>query len=714
MTTIRFTAGSDGIALLEMDLPGRPQNLLTPEFFDDLDSAVTRLREDDALIGAVLTGGKPSGFMAGADLKQVLDWQDAGVTPVDAAGWVIGNSAVFRRMETCGKPVVAAINGHALGGGLELALACHRRIVLNRSEIQLGLPEVTLGLLPGAGGTQRLPRMIGIEKALPLMLDGTRMSPAQALASGIIDELAADESALLAAARIWLLSRPAGVQPWDVKGFKVPGGAGPLAPHAGQSFQATSARLRATRGRYPAPHAVLSAVYEGTQLAFEVGLRVEAKYFGGLMAGAVSANLVRSFLRQVDARKPDGAAALTVRRMAVLGAGMMGAGIANVAAAAGIDVVLADRSREAAEQGVEQVRRHRVREVERATITPIRAAEIVARVSAAHEIAATGEVDMIVEAVFEDRAVKAAVYAQVLPMLAADGVLASNTSTLSITSLAATLPDPSRFIGLHFFSPVERMQLVEVIAGNDTSERTIADAFALVGRLRKTPILVHDSPGFYTSRVFCAYIDEAMAMLTEGVSPALIENAARLAGFPAPPLAVTDEVSLDLQRHVIDQAKRDGLDARFLRAHAEPVVEQMNALGRLGRKSGAGFYDYGEDGKRLWAGLAEIFPAAVVQPTAEDVGKRLLYIQSLESARCLAEGVIDDEATADLGSVLGIGYPAWTGGALSLISTMGADPFVEDCRRFAKTVGTRFDPGDAAIAAAAVAAGAARSGRLAA
>lgn len=706
MSTIRFSADKDGIALFEIDIPGRPQNVLTPAFFEDLDVAITRLREDEGLIGGVLLSGKTSGFMAGADLKEVLEWQDAGVTPFEAAAWAMHNAGVFRRLETCGKPVVAAINGHALGGGLELALACQRRIVVGRPDIQIGLPEVTLGLLPGAGGTQRLPRMIGIEAALPLLLEGSRLSPAAALAAGVVDEVVADRDELLAAAGDWLRSSPQANQPWDIRGFSVPGGAGPLAPHASRSFQATSSRLKATRSRYPAPHTILSAVYEGTQLAFDVGMRIEAKYFGQLMAGPVAANLVRSFLRQIDARRARGIAAAVppVQRIAVLGAGMMGAGIANVAAGVGIDVVLADQSAEAAALGADHVRRQRGREAERGTITGTRAAEIVARVTPTGDIAAEGAVEMIIEAVFEDRAVKAAAYAQATPRLAPGGVLASNTSTLSITSLAANVPDPTRFIGLHFFSPVERMQLVEVIAGRDTSEQTIAEAFAFVARLRKTPILVHDSPGFYTSRVFCAYIDEAMAMLAEGVAPALIENAARTAGFPAPPLSVTDEVSIDLQRRVIEQAKRDGLKGTFLRAHAEPVVERMNALGRLGRKSGGGFYDYGEGSKRLWPGLAQLFPSSPAQPSAEDVAKRLLYIQALESARCLAEGVIDDEATADIGSVLGIGYPAWTGGALSLISTVGTDAFVADCARFEGEVGDRFKPGATEIMRAAEAA----------
>lgn len=716
MTTITTSIDEAGIATWSVDVPGHALNVLTPEFIEELDKAVTELAANEKAIGAILTSGKDTGFMAGADIEQILDMQADGLTPAQGAQWAILNGGVFRRMETCGKPVVAAMNGLALGGGLELALACHRRIMLSGPRNLVGLPEVTLGLLPGAGGTQRLPRMIGIEKALPLLLEGTRITPEQAHAAGIVEELAGDADTLIAKAREWLLSSPTGEQPWDVKGYAIPGGAGPLAPHAARSFQAKTSQIKARQGRYPAPLAILSAVYEGTQLAIDVGLKIEAKYFGTLIGGPVSGNLVRSFLRQNRAKKRDfgGAGdALAVSRLGVIGAGMMGAGIANVSAGTGVDVVLLDQSKEAAERAVAHAKKQRTREVEKGKRSEQSANDIVARISPTDDAADLAESDLVIEAVFEDRVIKASVYAKALPQLAEGGLLASNTSTLSITSLAKDLPDPGRFIGMHFFSPVERMPLVEIIAGKETSEQSKRDAFAFVAKLRKTPILVNDSPGFYTSRVFCTYIDEAMAMLREGVSPALIENAAREAGFPAPPLAVTDEVSLDLQKLVIEQAKRDGLDARFLRAHAEPVVAAMNEIGRLGRKTGGGFYEFTDSGKHLWSGLSELFPVTAEQPDAADVAKRLLYIQALESARCLAEGVVEDEATADLGSVLGIGYPAWTGGALSMISTVGVDAFVEDCKCFAEVAGPRFNPDADAIEAAAAEAAKVRSKRAA-
>ncbi|OWJ77875.1 3-hydroxyacyl-CoA dehydrogenase NAD-binding domain-containing protein [Haematobacter genomosp. 1] len=710
MTTIEYTTDASGIVTLTIDVPDRPLNVLTPAFLADLTRAVDRIATDPAAIGAVLTSGKTSGFLAGADLKEMLALHDSGIAAPEAARWAMDAAAVLRRLETCGKPVVAAINGLALGGGYEVALACHLRMALDTPAVRIGLPEVTLGLLPGGGGTQRLPRMIGVEAALPLLLDGRILSVAEALRAGLVDEVAADPAALMEAARGWLLSRPSAIAPWDTKGYRLPGGTGPLAPHAAQSFMAGTSRLKATRRCYPAPHAILSAVYEGTQVPFETGMRIEAKYFGTLLADKVSGNLMRSFLRTSAARKRSfgdpARQPLAVQRIGVLGAGMMGSGIAQVAAGAGIDVVLYDTDPSATTRAVASAENGRPRA--QGSLTS--AGALTARITPADDVAALSGAQLIVEAVFEDGAVKRDILGKAQPMLAPSGFIASNTSTLAITGLARAIADPARFIGLHFFSPVARMPLVEVIVGAETAEETIADALAFVAKLKKTPIIVHDSPGFYTSRVFCTYIDEAMAMLAEGVSPALIENAARMAGFPVPPLAVTDEVSLDLQARVIGQAKADGLDRRFLRDHAAPVVARLNALGRLGRKAGAGFYDYAaEGGKQLWPGLAELFPQAARQPTAEEVGKRLLYIQALESARCLAEGVIDDEVTADIGSVLGIGYPAWTGGALSLISTVGPERFAAECAGFARSCGERFSPEDVVIARAVAAASRSRA-----
>ncbi|QEW23176.1 Fatty acid oxidation complex subunit alpha (plasmid) [Paracoccaceae bacterium] len=687
MTTLTLTPGDDGIAILSLSAGTRA----TPDFFTDLSAALDRFAGDDSQTGAILTGFPEQ------DLDAVLATSEAGLAAVEVSDGLRAQASVLRRMETMGKPVVAALSGPATGPGLELALACHYRIALT-SQVRLGLPDIALGLLPTLGGSQRLTRMIGIEAAMPLLMDGIMMDAEAALGAGIVDALAMSDAAMMDAARAWLASGPSAGKPWDIRGFGVPGGAGPLAPFAASVFQANTSRLKAARACYPAPHALLSVIYEGTLVPFDRAIGIEADYAAEILTGKVAANLTRSALRHKAARAPAPArsAGTNVRKLGVLGAGMMGAGIANVAAATGIDVVLLDRSQEVAELALAKLRQARNREVSKGRLTAETAEAIVGRIRPTGDPATLEGADLIIEAVFENRTVKAAVTTKAAPMLAESGFFASNTSTLPITGLARNLARPDRFIGLHFFSPVDRMPLVEIITGRQTSPETLADARAFVTALGKTPIVVHDSPGFYTSRIFCSYIDEAMAMLAEGVSPALIENAARQAGFPAPPLAVTDEVSLDLQKMVIDQARADGLDNRFLRAHAAPVVEALCAAGRRGRKGGGGFYDYAEDGsKRLWPELASLFPARAEQPSAEDVGKRLLYIQAQESLRCLAEGVIDDTATADVGSVLGIGYPAWTGGALSVIETVGEVAFNADCKRFAANGAPRFAAPDA-------------------
>lgn len=698
MSTITLTLGDDGIALLAIDVPGRPQNVFTEAFAADLADAVERVATDPSVKGAVITSGKAGGFMVGADLKDLVGAYERGVTAAEAAEWAVGASRLYRRMETCGKPFAAAINGLALGGGFELCLACHHRVLAEDSKGLVGLPEVTVGLLPGAGGTQRLPRLIGIERALPLLLDGTRLAPADALQIGVVDALAPAEE-VVAHARAWVAANPEVLQPWDRKGFQVPGGAGPLAPHAGRTFMVGTTRLKsATRQNYPAPLAILSAVFEGTQVPIDVGLRIEAKYFGTLLSGPVARNLMRTlFINKGRAdkleRRPAHVPKATIRKLGVLGAGMMGAGIAHVAAAAEMEVVLLDRTEDTATKGRCHAERMQARDVERGRTTREEADAVLARIVPTTRHEDLADCDLVVEAVFESRPIKAEVIQAAEAVMPAHALLASNTSTLSITSLAQTSNRPDRFIGIHFFSPVERMPLVEVIVGERTSAATIAHALDFVAQLRKTPVVVNDSPGFYTSRVFCSYIDEGMAMLADGVAPALIENAARMAGMATAPLAVTDEVSLDLQLLVVRQAEEDGLPDRFRRLHAQPVIRAFNDLGRLGRKTGGGFYDYPVDGrKRLWGGLRDLYPARAEQPDVEEVKKRLLYIQALESARCLEESVITHAADADIASILGLGFPTWTGGALSLIDTVGIGTFVEECRRFAGLYGPRFQP----------------------
>ena len=692
---------AEGVALITLDVAGRSVNVFTPDFTRELQDLVEALTNRSDIVGAVITSGKKAGFMAGADLLDFVNVHDRGLSPRDAASLVAPAAAALRQLESCGKPVAVAINGFALGGGFELCLACHYRVLLDDAKAVVGLPEVTVGLLPAGGGTQRLPRLIGIPSALPLLLTGRHVAGAEALKLGLVDALA-PAGELQALARHWVLAHPGHRQPWDLKGFKLPGGAGAMAPHANESFGLGLARIRRdTQDNEPAPIAILACVYEGTQLPMDRGLAIEAGYFGQLLAGPVARNLMRTMFISIGAakklaRRPKDVAKDPVRRLGVLGAGMMGAGIAQVSASAGIEVILLDMTQSGADAGKSRIAAGYARDVKAGRCNQHDADARLARIQPTANFADLRGCDLVVEAVFEDRAVKATALrntAEGLGALTQGFVMASNTSTLPVTGLAELWSQPEEFIGLHFFSPVERMPVVEVIQGRKTSSHALARALDFVAQLGKVPIVVNDSPGFYTSRIFCAYIDEGMAMLAEGVAPALIENAARQAGFATPPLAVTDEVSLDLQERVIGQAAADGLAPNFLRQKAQPVVAAMVACGRLGRKTNAGFYDFAPgQPKRLWPGLGELFPASPNQPEYFDVRNRLLYIQALESARCVEEQVVPEAADADLGSVLALGYPKWTGGTLSFIETVGPEQFVAECDRLADLYGERFRP----------------------
>ncbi|MBP0593274.1 enoyl-CoA hydratase/isomerase family protein [Paraburkholderia sp. LEh10] len=699
MNTIDFEIDADGIARVAIDVPGRTMNVFVPELLGDLAGVVEAIRTRDDIRGAVLTSAKASGFIAGADLKDFVTAHDRRVSAQSARDMTLHASQIFRSLETSGKPVAAAINGLALGGGYELCLACHYRVLVDDPKAVVGLPEVTVGLLPGAGGTQRLPRLIGIERTMALLLDGRHVGPAEALKMGLVDEVVAPDLVYVTA-REWVLAHPAACQPWDVKGFKVPCGTGALAFHAAKTFGVGVAALRAvTRDNYPAPAAIQCCVYEGTQLPLDAALRVEASYFGSLLAGPVARNLIRTlFINKLAADKGLGRPSLPdakVTRLGVLGAGMMGSGIAYAAAVSGIDVVLLDANPATAEQGKARCAALLGKEVAKGRRSEQSASDVLARITPSEAFASVANCDLVVEAVFENREIKADVIRKAEAVLPASAIFASNTSTLPITGLAQYSVRPAQFIGIHFFSPVERMQLVEVIVGRDTSELTLARALGFIKQLRKTPIVVNDSPGFYTSRIFCSFIDEGMAMLAQGVAPALIENAARLAGMATGPLAVTDEVSLELQKQVIEQAIADGLPDRCLRQHAAPVIEKLIAMGRLGRKSGMGFYEYPQDAKkRLWNGLSALYPQLERQPSVEEVKQRLLYIQALEAARCVEEGVLTAPADADVGAVMGLGFPTWTGGTLSLIETIGLGVFVVECDRLASQFGERFRPSE--------------------
>jgi 3-hydroxyacyl-CoA dehydrogenase/enoyl-CoA hydratase/3-hydroxybutyryl-CoA epimerase len=699
MSAVHVSVDADGIALIALDQPAPSMHVVTPALVSALLAAVERVAADTALKGAVLTSSRPGCFLAGADRRALVAACERGVTAAEARDVSRGFQRLMRRMETCGKLFAAAINGAALGGGLELALGCHYRVLADDPAAVVGLPEVTAGLLPGGGGTQRLPRLIGVREALSLMLAGTSVEPAQALKLGIVDALA-PAAEVVARARAWIARGGEAVQPWDRKGFVVPGGAGPLSSFANQAFMAGVAQIRKqTQGNLPAPLAILSCVFEGTITDIDTGLAIESKYFGQLMSGPIARNLMRTLFESREAadrleRRPAGVPRSRVRKLGVLGAGMMGSGLAYVAAGAGIEVVLLDVTQAAAESGRSSSEKLLSRALQRGSITPEQATTLLRRITPTTDYALLDGCELVIEAVFESREVKRDVMQRAEAMIPVSALVASNTSTLPIHSLAASSLRPAQLIGLHFFSPVDRMPLVEVITSSQTSRETLARALDFVAQLQKTPIVVNDGPGFYTTRVFSTFIDEGACMLAEGVAPALIENAARLAGMPVGPLAQFDEVSLELSWRIVQQARADALPEQYTRPDAAPVIEKMLALQRRGRRHGAGFYEYPQGGgkKFLWPGLREHFPVQREQPGVEELKTRFLTIQALEAARCLEEGVVTSAAEADLGAVLGIGFPPWTGGTLSYVDTVGIQRFVADCARFASRYGGRYAP----------------------
>ena len=688
MSAIKLTT-DQSIAVLTIDVP-----TIDLQCKAELATTIEQVVADPAITAVILTSAKPGRFVGGLDVHELDAACDRGISAVQARDLSRDLQRLVRRIETSGKPFAAAMNGAALDAGFEITLGCHYRVLAD--DAQVGLTQAKQGLMPSAGGTQRLPRLIGLARALPLLLSGNTLRAREALQLGIVHAVVPADR-VVESARDWLRSKPEPVQPWDKKNFVVPGGTGPLASGAQQLFMIGTAQVRKqTQGHLPAPRFILSAVYEGTIASVDAGLAIEAKYFGKLLADPVTGNLLRTSFNKERASGqhcPQHIPSAPVRKLGVLGAGMMGSGIAYVAAEAGIRVVLLDTTLDAAKRGKSYAQKILNKAVERATITSARADAVLENINTTTDYAALDGCDLVIEAVFENRAIKREVMQRAEAVVGQNAVLASNTSTLPITGLAAATRRPAQFIGLHFFSPVDRMPLLEIIRGRDTSDATLAKALDLAAQLRKTPIVVNDSPGFYTTRVFSTFIDEGLCMLAEGVEPALIENAAKLAGMPVGPLAQFDEVSLELSWSIVQQACADGLPERFTRAAAAPYIEKMMQLGRKGRRHGAGFYDYPADGKKvLWPGLAAHFPAKPRQPSADELQLRFLTIQALEAARCMEEGVITDAADADVGGVLGIGYPQWTGGPLSYIDMIGAATFVANSERFAAAYGARYAP----------------------
>lgn len=601
----------------------------------------------------------------------------------------LGN--LLRRMETSGKPFVSAIVGIVTGEECEICLACHHRIAADDATTQIGILEVQAGLMPGLGGTQRLPRLIGIQRALPMLLEGKRLAAREAKEAGLVDAVVAP-GRLLESARTWILDRAGKttIQPWDAKGFRIPGG------NSGHIFGPASAMLRErTMGLYPAPVAILSSVFEGCQVDLDTGLKIEARYFVHVRGTPEARNLMRlaRSRQELDslAGRPTSVPAHEFSKIGVLGAGMMGSGIAYVSADAGLEVVLLDTTREDAARGKAAAAALFDKRVAKQQLTAEERDKAVARIHATDAYAGLRGCDLVIEAVFEDRAVKAEVTRRT-EVVTGDGIVfASNTSTLPITGLAEAWTRPENFIGMHFFSPVDRMPLIEIIRGKRTSDACLACAMDLAKRLRKTPIVVNDSRGFYTSRVFSTYVNEGLSMLLEGVAPALIENAGRLAGMPVGPLVLADEVSLDLMRHVREQA-RDDLGGEYRpNATDKSIGIMIEQCGRHGKKTGGGFYEYpGGAKKRLWPALTKWFPVRANQPEGAELVLRFRCVQSLETVRCMEEGVVQDRRDADVGSVLGWGFCPALGGTIGHIETLGTARFIAECERLAKAHGERF------------------------
>ena len=697
---ISYEQDASGIVTLTMDWPDSSVNLIDRNFVPVFDAVLSRLEaEREQITGVILTSAKTT-FFAGGDLKWFLSFG-----PGDEAALfeVVEQAKVqLRRLERLGRPVVAAIAGSALGGGWELALACHQRIALNSPTIQLGLPEVTLGLLPGGGGITRMVRLLGLQEAMPFLMEGKLMRPTEAAQRGLL-ELVDSPEALLARARDWIAANPQPSQPWDQKGYQIPGGL-PTSPRLAPIVAAASAVLiEKSRGVYPAPRAILQSAVEGAQVDFTSASRIESRYFAGLACGQVAKNMIGTFFIQQNeiksgASRPPQVPRRQFARVGVIGAGMMGSGIAYANAARGIPVVLKDLSLEHAEAGKAYSARVTAKRLERGQISATQRDQLLARIHPTADPLDLAGCDLIIEAVFERSDLKHQVIRESEPLLLPGGVFASNTSTLPISGLAVAAAYPERFVGLHFFSPVDRMQLVEIVRGRTTSAETLAHAYDYVQQIGKIPIVVNDSRGFFTSRVIRTFLNEAAGMLSEGLPPAAIEQAALQAGFPTAPLALLDEVSLSLALAIDAEARAAAETAgQHYELHPGTLVmrRMVEQFGRSGRTAGAGFYDYPANGKKqLWAGLS-VFGNTHTPSEPMDVTElkeRLLYIQALETLRCLEEHVLESPRDANIGSIYGIGFPGWTGGSAQFVNHVGTRAFARRAEVLASAYGPRFAP----------------------
>ncbi len=693
---IHYAKDEQHIVTLTLDQPGRSANVINAEFGVALAAALERLQAEADLAGVIVTSAKKT-FMAGGDLEWLYAVTDA--AEVFQSSEML--KAGFRQLETLGVPVVAAINGTALGGGLELALACHHRIVLNDARVKLGFPEVTLGLLPGGGGVTRLPRLIGLQSAFPLLTEGTQLGPMAAQKAGLVDALAENTPDMLAQARAWIVANPEAAQPWDKPGFRIPGG-DPRNPRVAQMLAVAPAMLKKrTYGNYPAPEAILSAMVEGTVVDFSTASRIESRYFAQLATGQVAKNMINAFwfqLNQINAgaSRPQTVPPQVTPKVGVLGAGMMGHGIGYVTAVSGKEVILKDVTLAQAEVGKAKIAALLDKRVAKGKLSKTQRDEALARVQPTAKAADLADCDLIIEAVFEDRELKAKVTQETEEVLGETAVFASNTSTLPITGLAQAAKRPHNFVGLHFFSPVEKMKLVEIIIGAETSDATLAKVFDFVLKIGKTPIVVNDSRGFYTSRVFGTYLREGLAMLAEGQHPRAIESAGLQAGMPVGPLALADEVSLGLMLHIREQTRKDlEAEGKTVPGHpSDAVLDVMTGeYGRYGKARGAGFYDYPDDGKKhLWPELQTIFPAQGEPLCQTEMMERLMFVQALETVRCLAENVVTSVADANIGSIFGWGFAPFKGGTLQYINDYGVAAFVQRSQELVEKYGERFTP----------------------
>ena len=710
LTNFRFETDADGVALVTWDMPGRSMNVLNPEVIAEMGRIVDRIASDAAINGAVITSGKDS-FAGGADLTMLKTSGDEFARRAKAEGkdaamrafvdQIKQLSLTYRRLETCGKPVATAINGVCMGGGFELALACHYRVVADSDKARVGLPEIKVGLFPGAGGTQRIARLLPTPDALQMLFKGDQIRPSAAKKMGLVHEVAPGDQ-IVALAKAWVKANPNAKAPWDDPKFKLPSGKVFSAQGMMIWPPANAIYRRETYDNYPAAKAILSSVFEGLQLPMDLALAVESKYFAKILLTKEAAAMIRSLFLSMGelnkgARRPADVPPAHLKKVGVLGAGFMGAGIAYVSANAGLEVVLIDRDQESADKGKAYSDKVMSSQIAKGRAKTAEKEALLARIQATADYANLKGCDLVVEAVFEDRAVKAEATKKAQDVLGPDVVFASNTSTLPITSLAETSLKPENFIGVHFFSPVDKMMLVEIIMGEKTDAKALATAMDFVRAIKKTPIVVDDCRGFYVNRCVGAYMIEAHTMVMEGLPPAMIENAAKMAGMPVGPLALNDEVGIDLSWKILQAAKKD-LGPAAVDPAQEKLIEAMVVKGsRFGRKNGKGFYDYPANGsKSLWPGLEAIVGKRLDPDTVsvKDLKDRYLFVVALEAARCMFEGIVTDPREADVGSILGFGYAPYTGGALSFIDGMGLKAFIARAGELAAKYGPRFEPGD--------------------